>query len=313
MKKNTLISIIIPTFNRAHLIGETLDSICAQTFTNWECIVVDDSSTDATDEFLKKYCEKDNRFQYLKRPTDRKKGANTCRNIGLDNAKGKYIVFFDSDDLMTPDHLQVKYETISQSDYDYVITRTKFFNSDSNYIDSYYQFHKYKITPYNYIVQNINWLTYDCMLKSHIAKSITFNEKLQSGQEYNYFSKLVHLSVNAKFIDKIVTLRRYHVKSIRGMLKQNRKLEESLIDSAWETYKDLLGIANKSSLRFLLRKVMVLTIRIEKLVIADKFFFLKQVYKNYGYRTVYFVLTLAVYKHTGRGYSLEKRWKNYGI
>lgn len=63
---NELISIIIPTYNRSHLIRETLDSILAQTHKNWECIVVDDGSTDETEDVLNEYVKKDNRFQYHK-------------------------------------------------------------------------------------------------------------------------------------------------------------------------------------------------------------------------------------------------------
>ena len=60
-----LVSIIIPTYNRAHLIGETLDSVLVQTYTHWECIVVDDGSTDGTDALLATYCKKDSRFNII--------------------------------------------------------------------------------------------------------------------------------------------------------------------------------------------------------------------------------------------------------
>lgn len=83
-----LVSIIIPTYNRAHLIGETLDSVLAQIYTNWECIVVDDGSTDSTAELLAFYVEKDSRFQYHHRPKDRLKGANACRNYGFELSRG---------------------------------------------------------------------------------------------------------------------------------------------------------------------------------------------------------------------------------
>jgi glycosyltransferase involved in cell wall biosynthesis len=96
---NPLVSIIIPTHNRAHLIGETLDSILAQTYQNWECIIVDDGSTDNTASVLKSYNNKDVRFQYHKRPLNRRKGPNSCRNYGFENSKGYYINWFDSDDL----------------------------------------------------------------------------------------------------------------------------------------------------------------------------------------------------------------------
>jgi len=100
MKQTPLVSIIIPTYNRAHLIGETLDSVIAQTYTNWECIVVDDGSTDNTSELLQGYCNKDARFQYHQRPSNRLKGANACRNYGFELSKGRWIQLLDSDDVL---------------------------------------------------------------------------------------------------------------------------------------------------------------------------------------------------------------------
>ena len=103
-----IVSIIIPTYNRAHLISETLDSILTQTYTHWECIVVDDGSDDSTAELLAGYCKKDARFQYHQRPNDRPKGANACRNYGFELCKGEYINWFDSDDLMGNCFMQEK-------------------------------------------------------------------------------------------------------------------------------------------------------------------------------------------------------------
>lgn len=100
MHEQPLVSIIIPTYNRAHLIGETLDSVLAQTYTNWECIVVDDGGTDGTDEVLAEYVAKDSRFQYHHRPKDRPKGDNACRNYGFELSMGKYIQWLDSDDIL---------------------------------------------------------------------------------------------------------------------------------------------------------------------------------------------------------------------
>lgn len=110
-----LVSIIIPTYNRAHLIGETLDSVLAQTYTNWECIVVDDGSTDDTDEVLKTYYNKDARFKYFKRPNLKPKGANACRNYGFELSKGEYIQWFDSDDVMLSDLLSLKINLFLQN------------------------------------------------------------------------------------------------------------------------------------------------------------------------------------------------------
>lgn len=102
---NFKVSIIIPTYNRAHLLGETLDSVLAQIFQNWECIVIDDRSTDVTNELMEFYCAKDNRIKYYHRPKSRPKGASVCRNFGLEKANGVYIQFLDADDLIGPDKL----------------------------------------------------------------------------------------------------------------------------------------------------------------------------------------------------------------
>ena len=80
---NKLISIIIPTFNRAHLILHTLESIKNQTYNEWECIIVDDGSTDNTEDVLKKYIDTDSRFRYFKRPLNHTKGPSSCRNFGF--------------------------------------------------------------------------------------------------------------------------------------------------------------------------------------------------------------------------------------
>ena len=104
---NPLISIIIPTFNRAHYIQETLDSILNQTYINWECIIIDDGSEDNTQEVLAKYLKKDVRFQFHIRPENRPKGANSCRNYGFELSKGDLIKWFDSDDIMLPNHIEI--------------------------------------------------------------------------------------------------------------------------------------------------------------------------------------------------------------
>ena len=83
-----LVSVIIPTYNRSHLIGETLDSIMLQTYDNWECIIVDDGSIDYTTELLEFYIKRDDRFKFFKRTKDYLSGGNGARNYGLNLAKG---------------------------------------------------------------------------------------------------------------------------------------------------------------------------------------------------------------------------------
>lgn len=128
-----MISIIIPVFNRANLISETLDSIKNQTYLLWECIIVDDGSSDNTVEVVKKYVEKDSRFKFFVRPEGLIKGPSSCRNFAFEKALGNFIQFFDSDDIMHPDHLNLKINAIKDSDL--VLCKLKDFQEifDENY------------------------------------------------------------------------------------------------------------------------------------------------------------------------------------
>lgn len=103
-----LVSIIIPTYNRANLIGETLDSVLAQTYENWECIIVDDGSTDTTIGVVRNYFDKDNRFKLYKRPKERLQGGNAARNYGFERSTGEYVKWLDSDDIMNSNCLLTK-------------------------------------------------------------------------------------------------------------------------------------------------------------------------------------------------------------
>ena len=93
------ISIIIPCFNREKLIIESLNSVLQQTYTNWECILVDDGSTDTTVQTIEKFSKNDSRFRLICRNRE-PKGAPTCRNIGISLVQGEYFMFLDSDDIL---------------------------------------------------------------------------------------------------------------------------------------------------------------------------------------------------------------------
>ena len=98
-----MVSIIIPTYNYGHYIAETLDAVFKQSFTNWECIIVDDGSTDQTRIEVEKWIQKDKRFSYI---FQENKGVSAARNKGIEAAKGEFIQFLDGDDLLQIDKLK---------------------------------------------------------------------------------------------------------------------------------------------------------------------------------------------------------------
>jgi glycosyltransferase involved in cell wall biosynthesis len=96
-----IVSVVIPTYNRCALLRETLDSVCAQTVSHWEAIVVDDGSTDGTADMMATLSSGDARIRFQRR-TGEQRGAPVCRNQGMDAAQGEYVIFLDSDDLLHP-------------------------------------------------------------------------------------------------------------------------------------------------------------------------------------------------------------------
>lgn len=101
---NDLVSVITPSYNTAEFISETIESVLSQTYDNWEMIIVDDCSTDNTDDVVSEYSARDPRIRYIKNDTNL--GAALTRNRALDEARGQWIAFLDSDDLWEPDKLE---------------------------------------------------------------------------------------------------------------------------------------------------------------------------------------------------------------
>ncbi|MBW4360370.1 glycosyltransferase family 2 protein [Flavobacterium taihuense] len=103
MLEKPLVSIIVPCYKQAHFLSETLHSVLDQTYDNWECIIVNDGSPDNTEEVATKWCEKDNRFKYLKKTNG---GLSSARNAGITISSGALILPLDSDDILNSNYLR---------------------------------------------------------------------------------------------------------------------------------------------------------------------------------------------------------------
>lgn len=113
-----LVSIIMPSYNTGKFIAESINSVLAQTYTNWELIIVDDCSTDNTDAIVASF--NDSRIQYMKNEVN--SGAAVSRNKALKIAKGKWIAFLDSDDLWLPEKLEKQIKFMKENNYQFSYT-----------------------------------------------------------------------------------------------------------------------------------------------------------------------------------------------
>lgn len=115
MTKSNTVSIITPSYNCGRFIGETIESVQAQTHKDWEIFIVDDCSTDNTKEIVEQYQKEDSRIQYYCLPKN--SGAAEARNEALRRAKGKWIAFLDSDDLWKPEKLEQQIKFMEDNNY----------------------------------------------------------------------------------------------------------------------------------------------------------------------------------------------------
>ncbi|MWB94506.1 glycosyltransferase [Flavobacterium sp. GA093] len=199
---STIVSLIIPTYNRALLIEETLDSILEQTYQNWECIIVDDGSSDNTVEVVNQYLEKDTRFQFYRRPENRLKGANACRNFGIENSKGEYMMFLDSDDICEPFCLAERVNKVVSDSSIHVLIRdtalligtekkSKTINkdpeiySDENYLRMFLSY-------------DLPWPIMGAFYKREVLATCKFDENLRRFQD---------VSLNIKVLSRIKNLK----------------------------------------------------------------------------------------------------------
>lgn len=132
MQKN-LVSIITPTYNCGAFIAETMDSVLAQTYTDWEMIIVDDCSTDDTRSVVEAYQAKDKRFIYY--CLEQNSGAAVARTKAMELANGEYMAFLDSDDLWTPDKLERQLKFMNDNGYAFTCTAYEQIDEQSQPLD----------------------------------------------------------------------------------------------------------------------------------------------------------------------------------
>lgn len=119
--KNPNVSIVMPFYNRKNELAEMVKSIQSNTYDDWELLLVDDGSDEAIKKEVRDLIFKEERIRFIERDRE-PKGANTCRNIGLEKAVGKYILFFDSDDVISSSCLATRVEAIeANQEYDFLL------------------------------------------------------------------------------------------------------------------------------------------------------------------------------------------------
>lgn len=206
VKNDVIVSIIVPVFNRKELLKEAIDSVLAQCDPMWELLLIDDGSTDGAADVARIYSEKDNRIRFFIRPDSRKKGANACRNIGLENALGKYIVFLDSDDLLANFCVQMRRKTALEfSSLDFLVFPMLLFKERCDDLRILQNMNTNEDALVRFLSRENVWLMSSVLWEAGFIRRLGgFNEELLSFQDWEINVRALCMSNKFQFFDQMI-------------------------------------------------------------------------------------------------------------
>ncbi|MFV5692441.1 glycosyltransferase family 2 protein [Flavobacterium sp. LT1R49] len=218
------VTIIMATYNRAHFIVETLQTIKNQSFTDWECLIIDDGGTDKTIEIITPILEQDHRFKFLKRSDNYRKGLPGCRNYGLDLAKGDCVIFFDDDDIVHPDNLKTSLEVIETNIVDFCHYQKSSFTEEIPVMQNHPIQIVKSLAKGNIelvITQKISLTSCTVLWKKKCFDTIRFNETVLYAEEWECYSRIISENFKGITINNVLYYNRKHLNSMTGEFYQN--------------------------------------------------------------------------------------------
>ena len=230
-KYDMKVSIIVPCYNQEIYISQALDSVLAQTFSDWECIIIDDGSTDSSAQIVQEYIKKDKRFSYIYQPN---KGVCCARNNAINKALGKYILCLDADDIITPDYLELSVKELDKDSKVTLVTcNYKYFGKRHS---------KVFLEPYSIERLMGHNLFINCSMfrKIDFERVDGFNENMKQGlEDWDFWISILKNGGKVKYLEGFHFF--YRIKST----KESRNMSTALIQydklrkQIWSNHKEL--------------------------------------------------------------------------
>lgn len=203
MESNPLISIIIPCYNQAQFLDEALQSVLNQTYTNWECIIMNDGSTDDSEKIAKNWATKDTRFKYFYQVNS---GVSAARNHALAKAKGIYIQFLDADDLIATDKISISIDAIQKYDVAVVCSNYFMFKDEiTNLLPTFSQLEDFEFNFYNlarYWNDGFTVPIHCWFFKASLLENIQFPAGLTAQEDWVMWLLIFNKSPKTYYISK---------------------------------------------------------------------------------------------------------------
>ncbi|MBB1192499.1 glycosyltransferase family 2 protein [Flavobacterium sp. SOK18b] len=266
--QNSLISIIVPCYNQAQYLDKALQSVLDQTYSNWECIIVNDGSSDDTDILGKKWVGKDSRFKYIYQENG---GLSSARNTGLDVSRGGFIQFLDADDFLNDQKLEKSIFAFQTHDATLVLTDFKMFDLDVSKTSP--PFCVLKSDYFNYNNMLLNWdhlfsIPIHCgLFQSVFFQDFRFPLDLAAKEDWIMWLSLFKSNPKTIFIQEALVLYRLHEMS----MTQNQDLMNENLVNALAYLKEVLSNEDyKALLGHKINRLQAKTIALEKEVAFQK-------------------------------------------
>lgn len=222
-----LVSIITPTFNSANYIAETIASVQNQTYSNWEMIIVDDGSSDETENIVASIIENDKRIQFYK--LDQNSGPAVARNTAIEKAKGLFMTFIDADDIWFPTFIENSIKTIKEQNVPFVFSSYRRANEALEFIYSDFIVPQ-KVTYTDILKSNsISCLTAFVDIKTLGKKQMPFIRKRQDMGLWLQYLKMIPFAFGIQQPQAIYRIRENSL---------SRK-KSDLIKYQWQFYRDV--------------------------------------------------------------------------
>jgi teichuronic acid biosynthesis glycosyltransferase TuaG len=234
--KQPLVSVIIPTYNGEAFLGRTIESVLAQTYPNWELLVVDDGSFDKTADLAKSFAARDNRVKYFYE--ERSGGPSRPTNLGISKAGGEYLAFLDHDDFWLPEKLNKQVRFLSENNLDmaacHALVSPQGGSGNSKKIKvPNFQNPAQKILEKNFIMSASSIL-----VKTAVAKAVgSFDEDLRGPQDWDFYIRVLAGGYSFGVLDEFLYV---HATSSANISSQiNPEVYERQRIHIFEKYKSL--------------------------------------------------------------------------
>jgi glycosyltransferase involved in cell wall biosynthesis len=255
---NPLVSIIIPSYNQDQFLDETLQSVFKQTYSNWECIIVNDGSIDRTEIIATEWVAKDNRFKYTNQVN---KGVSVARNSGLTLAKGEYIQFLDADDVLAVDKVQISLEAIFKNNVQVCCCNYAMFTNST--IDVLPPFSKLASFEFNFENLARYWndgftIPIHCwFFKADLFDAVIFPEGLTAQEDWIVWLRIFQKSPKTFYIDEQLAFYRLNPKGrtqIKGFFNETleaiRYLKDFLNEAEFQMLYESAIIRNHNGMTY---------------------------------------------------------------